>query len=144
MAMKSVPNLDGISVQKDTGWRLGMAVIVGILLQAMTVVTAEAECVTAPQWTEGVKAHSQGVTVQTMFDLTGDEAKAAVSRLNAIPPQTAVSADHIVVLMAQDDQTKLIMAEALVGFFNGGCLVARMKPQADSVSQWINEQGEGV
>jgi hypothetical protein len=118
----------------------GVTAVIGTYALCVTPVTAE--CVTPTQWVEGVKSQSVGVTVATVFDIEQDKAREAMVRLNAMPPRTDISADHILVLMAQDNQTKAMMADAIVGFFNGGCLVARLRDNAAGISAWLNHRGE--
>jgi hypothetical protein len=118
--------------------------LVSAALLCFGLTEARAECITSTQWVEGVSERSVGYTVSTIYDLSGDEATRALERLNAVPPPTNLTADHILVLMARNNATGLIHSEAMVGFFTGGCITARLRYDAASVSSWVNDAGEGV
>lgn len=139
MAEKRVTAKDGGTIN-----RIALCALLVMVVMACGVTAVTAECVTGQQWVEGVQSRSQGWKVAPIYDLSGDEAVRAVARLNAVPPVTDLSADHVLVLMAQSDKTGLVHSDAIVGFFSGGCLNATLRYDAASVSSWVNDPGEGV
>ena len=55
-------------------------------------------------------------------------------RVNAEPPRTHMSADHVVVLGAKVVETGEPASYVLVAFFNQGCLVASGRADPDGVA----------
>lgn len=105
---------------------------------------ARAECITPTQWQESVLTRSQGVTIDVHADVSGQEALDDVSRMNARPPLTHLTADHILVLKAMDLQTGMPMAYLLVAFFNQGCLAASGKARIEEVNGLLTLPGEDM
>jgi hypothetical protein len=81
-------------------------------------------CVNAEKWATAVYNKSTGVAIHVVADIDGMEAKQVVDRVNAEPPQTHLSADHVLVLGANVKETGEPASYVLVAFFNQGCLVA--------------------
>lgn len=94
-------------------------------------------CISAQQWATVVRDKSTGVSIRVMADIEGLEAKQVVDRVNAEPPQTDMTADHIVVLGAKVVETDQPAAYVLVAFFNEGCLIASGRADPKGVADLL-------
>jgi hypothetical protein len=120
------------------------------VLLALTFGTAMAEtpkpsggaCISAVDWATAVRDKSTGVAIQVMADIEGMEAKQVVDRVNAEPPQTHMTADHVIVLGAKIADTGEPASYVLVAFFNQGCLVASGRADPDGVANLL--EGEST
>jgi hypothetical protein len=99
-------------------------------------------CISAADWARVVQDKSTGVAIRVMADIDGLEAKQVVDRVNAEPPQTHMTADHIVVLGAKVVETDRPAAYVLVAFFNDGCLVASGRADPQGVADLL--EGEST
>jgi len=81
-------------------------------------------CISAQDWATAVRDKSTGVAIKVLADIQGLEAKQVVERVNAEPPRTHMSADHVIVLGAKVVATGQPASYVLVAFLNQGCLVA--------------------
>ena len=81
-------------------------------------------CMSPERWATAVYDKSTGVAIHVVADIDGLEARQVVDRVNAEPPQTHLSADHVLVLGANVKETGEPASYVLVAFFNQGCLVA--------------------
>jgi len=99
-------------------------------------------CVSAEQWAKAVNDKSTGVEIHVVADLGGLDAQQLVERVNAEPPQTHLSADHVLVLGANVAQTGEPTAYMLVAFFNQGCMVASGRADPDGVAGLL--EGESI
>jgi hypothetical protein len=81
-------------------------------------------CISAQDWATLVRDKSSGVAIKVLADIDGLEAKQVVERVNAEPPRTHMSADHVVVLGAKVVETGEPASYVLVAFFDQGCLIA--------------------
>lgn len=91
-------------------------------------------CISAVDWATVVRDKSTGVSISVLADIAGMEAKQVVDRVNAEPPQTHMTADHVVVLRAKVTETDQPAPYVLVAFFNRGCLVASGRADPDGVA----------
>jgi hypothetical protein len=91
-------------------------------------------CISAIDWAKQVRDKSSGVSIRVLADVAGMEAKQVVDRVNAEPPQTHMSADHVIVLGAKVLETEQPAAYVLVAFFNQGCLVASGRADPEGVA----------
>ena len=91
-------------------------------------------CISAADWATVVRDKSTGVAIKVLADIDGMEAKQVVERVNAEPPRTHMSADHVVVLGAKVVETGEPASYVLVAFFNQGCLVASGRADPDGVA----------
>ena len=99
-------------------------------------------CISAADWATVVRDKSTGVAIRVMADIEGLEAKQVVDRVNAEPPQTHMTADHIVVLGAKVVETDQPAAYVLVAFFNEGCLIASGRADPAGVADLL--EGEST
>jgi hypothetical protein len=99
-------------------------------------------CISAGDWATVVRDKSSGVSIQVLADIEGLEAKQVVDRVNSEPPQTHMTADHIVVLGAKIEETNQPAPYVLVAFFNEGCLVASGRADPDGVADLL--EGEST
>ena len=86
--------------------------------------TDHGKCISTQDWATVVRDKSTGVAIKVLADIDGLEAKQVVERVNAEPPRTHMSADHVIVLGAKVVETGQPASYVLVAFFNQGCLVA--------------------
>ena len=91
-------------------------------------------CISAQDWATVVRNKSTGVAIKVLADIDGLEAKQVVERVNAEPPRTHMSADHVIVLGAKVLETGQSASYVLVAFFNQGCLVASGRADPDGVA----------
>lgn len=99
-------------------------------------------CTSAATWVQGVKQHSEGMSVLVLSDVAGQEAQAIVARINAMPPETDLRADHLIVLGARADATNALAPYVLVAFFNHDCLVTSGRADPRDTVQML--QGESI
>lgn len=99
-------------------------------------------CISALDWATVVRDKSSGVAIKVLADIDGLEAKQVVDRVNAEPPRTHMSADHVVVLGAKVVETGLPASYVLVAFFDRGCLVASGKADPDGIADLL--EGEST
>jgi hypothetical protein len=99
-------------------------------------------CISAEDWATTVHTRSTGVAIQQFADIEGMAAKQVVDQVNAEPPETHMSADHIVVLHATAVETGEPMPYVLVAFFDRGCLVASGRADPEEVVNLL--QGEST
>jgi hypothetical protein len=95
-------------------------------------------CISAPDWAKVVRDKSIGVAIKVLSDIDGMEAKQVVERINAEPPKTHLSADHVIVLGAKVLETGQPASYVLVAFFNDGCLVASGRADPKGVADLID------
>jgi hypothetical protein len=142
MARSAAPN-----VMEDIMERTLLAA--GSLLLALTLgntaVAAPPEakaCISAEDWATVVHDKSTGVAIHVLANIEGIEAKQVVDRVNAEPPQTHMTADHVVVLGAKSIETDAPASYVLVAFFNEGCLVASGRADPDGIADLL--EGEST
>jgi hypothetical protein len=99
-------------------------------------------CISAQDWATVVHDKSSGVAIKVLVDIDGLEAKQLVERVNAEPPRTHMSADHVVVLGAKVLETGEPASYVLVAFFNDGCLVASGRANPKGVADLL--EGEST
>jgi hypothetical protein len=99
-------------------------------------------CIGAVDWATVVRDKSTGVAIKVLADIDGLEAKQVVERVNAEPPRTHMSADHVVVLGAKVIETGQPASYVLVAFFNQGCLVASGRADPKGISDLL--EGEST
>jgi hypothetical protein len=99
-------------------------------------------CITAADWATVVHDKSTGVSIHVLANIEGIEAKQVVDRVNAEPPQTHMTADHVVVLGAKAIETDAPASYVLVAFFNEGCLVASGRADPDGIADLL--EGEST
>jgi hypothetical protein len=99
-------------------------------------------CISAHDWAKVVRDKSTGVAIKVMADIDGLEAKQVVERVNAEPPRTHMSADHVIVLGAKVIETGQPASYVLVAFFNQGCLVASGRADPKGVADLL--EGEST
>jgi hypothetical protein len=99
-------------------------------------------CITPQDWAGVVQNKSTGVAIKVMADIDGLEAKQVVERVNAEPPRTHMSADHVIVLGAKVLETGQPASYVLVAFFNQGCLVASGRADPKGVADLL--EGEST
>ena len=99
-------------------------------------------CFSAQDWATVVRDKSTGVAVKVLADIDGLEAKQVVERVNAEPPQTHMSADHVIVLGAKVLETGQPASYVLVAFFNQGCLVASGRADPKGIADLL--EGEST
>jgi hypothetical protein len=99
-------------------------------------------CISAQNWAGVVRDKSTGVAIKVLADIDGMEAKQVVERINAEPPKTHLSADHVIVLGAKVLETGQPASYVLVAFFNDGCLVASGRADPKGVADLI--EGEST
>jgi hypothetical protein len=122
-----------------------------VLLALMTGPSAVAEapdsdpgkaCISAQDWATVVRDKSTGVEIKVVADIDGLEAKQVVERVNAEPPRTHMSADHVIVLGARVVETGDPASYVLVAFFNQGCLVASGRADPKGIADLL--EGEST
>lgn len=99
-------------------------------------------CISAQDWAGVVRDKSTGVAIKVLADIEGMEAKQVVERVNAEPPRTHMSADHVIVLGAKVLETGQPASYVLVAFFNEGCLVASGRADPKGVADLL--EGEST
>jgi len=99
-------------------------------------------CISAEDWATVVRDKSSGVAIKVVANIEGMEAKQVVDRVNAEPPQTHMTADHVIVLGAKVIETDQPASYVLVAFFNNGCLVASGRADPDGVADLL--EGEST
>jgi hypothetical protein len=99
-------------------------------------------CISAHDWATVVRDKSTGVAIKVMADIDGLEAKQVVERVNAEPPRTHMSADHVIVLGAKVIETGQPASYVLVAFFNDGCLVASGRADPKGIADLL--EGEST
>ena len=99
-------------------------------------------CISAQDWATIVRDKSTGVAIKVMADIDGMEARQVVQRVNAEPPRTNLSADHVIVLGAKVVETGQPASYVLVAFFNEGCLVASGRADPKGVADLL--EGEST
>jgi hypothetical protein len=95
-------------------------------------------CISAADWAKVVRDKSTGVAIKVLANIDGLEAKQVVERVNAEPPQTHLSADHVIVLGAKVLETSKPASYVLVAFFNQGCLVASGRADPKGIADLID------
>ena len=105
-----------------------------------TPISPGAKCVSADAWANEVLAKSSAVSITVLADVDGAEAKSVVDRVNATPPQTHLSADHVIVLGAKSVATEVPAPYVLVAFFNQGCLVAAGRADPQDLADMLSGQ----
>jgi hypothetical protein len=95
-------------------------------------------CISAQDWAKVVRDKSTGVAIKVLSDIDGMEAKQVVERINAEPPKTHLSADHVIVLGAKVLETGQPASYVLVAFFNDGCLVASGRADPKGVADLLD------
>jgi hypothetical protein len=99
-------------------------------------------CISAEDWATVVRDKSTGVSIKVLANIEGMEAKQVVDRVNAEPPQTHMTADHVMVLGAKVVETNQPASYVLVAFFNQGCLVASGRADPSGVADLL--EGEST
>ncbi|GAB2178521.1 hypothetical protein [Dongia sp. agr-C8] len=99
-------------------------------------------CISAQDWATVVRDKSTGVAIKVLANIEGMEAKQVVARVNAEPPKTQLSADHLIVLGAKVLETGEPASYVLVAFFNQGCLVASGRADPKGVADLL--EGEST
>jgi hypothetical protein len=99
-------------------------------------------CISAVDWATVVRDKSTGVAISVLADVAGMEAKQVVDRVNAEPPKTHMTADHVIVLGAKVIETDQPASYVLVAFFNQGCLVASGRADPDGIANLL--EGEST
>jgi hypothetical protein len=100
------------------------------------------KCISAQDWASMVAHKSTGVEIGVLADIDGMEAREVVARVNAEPPRTQMTADHLIVLGAKALATGEPQPYVLVAFFNQGCLVASGRADPDGIANLI--EGESI
>ncbi|WP_395022926.1 hypothetical protein [Dongia sp.] len=100
------------------------------------------KCISAQDWATVVRDKSTGVAIKVLANIDGMEAKQVVERVNAEPPKTHLSADHVIVLGAKVVETGQPASYVLVAFFNQGCLVASGRADPKGVADLL--EGEST
>lgn len=95
-------------------------------------------CVSAKDWTLSVVQRSQGVSVIQLSDIGGAQAQAIVARVNAIPPETDIKADRILVLGAKSVPEDIPAPYVLVAFFDHDCLVTSGRADPREVAEILS------
>jgi hypothetical protein len=95
-------------------------------------------CISAQDWATVVRDKSTGVAIKVLVDIDGLEAKQVVDRVNAEPPRTHMSADHVIVLGAKVVETGRPASYVLVAFFNQGCLVASGRADPKGIADLLD------
>jgi hypothetical protein len=95
-------------------------------------------CISAEDWATVVRDKSTGVAIKVLANIDGLEAKQVVERVNAEPPRTHLSADHVIVLGAKVLETGNPASYVLVAFFNQGCLVASGRADPKGIAGLID------
>lgn len=119
-----------------------LAITIGTNAWAETAADGGKACITAPDWATVVRDKSSGVAIRVLADIDGLEAKQVVDRVNAEPPRTHMSADHLVVLGARVIETGQSASYVLVAFFNQGCLVASGRAEPRGIADLL--EGEST
>jgi hypothetical protein len=99
-------------------------------------------CISAHDWATVVRDKSTGVAINVLADIDGLEAKQVIERVNAEPPRTHMSADHVIVLGAKVVETGQPASYVLVAFFNRGCLVASGRADPKGIADLL--EGEST
>jgi hypothetical protein len=120
---------------------LGLTIVTGALA-ATPKTEGDKSCISAQDWAGVVRDKSTGVAIKVLADIDGMEAKQVVERINAEPPKTHLSADHVIVLGAKVLETGQPASYVLVAFFNDGCLVASGRADPKGVADLI--EGEST
>jgi hypothetical protein len=122
---------NGLEAQMKRALLAAGSALLGLMIGTSALAAApEAEgtkgksCISAQDWATVVRDKSTGVTIKVLANIEGMEAKQVVERVNAEPPRTHMSADHVIVLGAKVLETGQPASYVLVAFFNEGCLVA--------------------
>lgn len=124
--------------------RAAICLLLVTLVMAVGVTPVTAGCVTPTQWQESVLTRSVGVTIDVHADVSGQEARDDVARMNAVAPTTDLIADHILVLKAVNLQSGMPMSYLLVAFFNQGCLAASGRARIEEVHGLLTIPGEDL
>jgi hypothetical protein len=95
-------------------------------------------CTSPGVWATDVGAHSAGVRIAVLADIDGFEARDMVAQVNETPPETNMTADHVVVLGARAIDTGAPQPYVLVAFFNRGCLVTAGRADPEAVAQMLS------
>ena len=120
---------------------LGLTIVTSALAAAPKT-EGDKTCISAQDWAQVVRDKSTGVAIKVLSDIDGMEAKQVVERINAEPPKTHLSADHVIVLGAKVLETGQPASYVLVAFFNDGCLVASGRADPKGVADLI--EGEST
>jgi hypothetical protein len=120
---------------------LGLMVATGALAASPQGKDAKA-CISAQDWATVVRDKSTGVAIKVLADIDGLEARQVVARVNAEPPKTQLSADHVIVLGAKVLETGQPASYVLVAFFNDGCMVASGRADPKGVADLL--EGEST
>jgi hypothetical protein len=120
---------------------LGLMVATGALAASPQDEGAKA-CISAKDWATVVRDKSTGVAIKVLADIDGMEARQVVERVNAEPPKTHLSADHVIVLGANVLETGQPASYVLVAFFDDGCMVASGRADPKGVADLL--EGEST
>lgn len=118
------------------------ALTLGTAATAETPAERGTACISPQAWATVVHDKSTGVAIRVLADIDGFEARQVVARVNAEPPRTEMTADHVVVLGAEVLETGLPASYVLVAFFNEGCLVASGRADPEGVADLL--EGESA
>jgi len=127
---------------RHLGWMAGSLILLasafGNAAQAEGSASSGDRCISAENWANLVRDKSTGVAISVLADIEGLEARQVVERVNAEPPRTHMSADHVLVLGAKALDTQEPQPYVLVAFFNQGCLVASGRADPDGIANLID------
>lgn len=112
-----------------------------ILAFILASTSAYADCMNPDQWQQSVSQHSSGVSIIVLKDAVDVEARVAMARVNAMPPQTHMIADHIIVLGARSLADNTPSPYFLLAFFNKGCLVSSGRADPVAVAKMFASEG---
>jgi hypothetical protein len=119
-----------------------LGLMIGTSALAATPDVKGKSCISAQDWATVVRDKSTGVAIKVLADIDGMDAKQVVERVNAEPPKTHLSADHVIVLGAKVTETGQPASYVLVAFFNDGCLVASGRADPKGIADLI--EGEST
>ena len=83
----------------------------------------ERACVSEKAWISSVRQRSEGYSIVVLSDVRGTMAEALVSRLNADPPETNFTANHVMIVGAHLVASPELLPYVLMALFDRGCLV---------------------
>src|SRR5262245_7720811 len=92
-------------------------------LEASRALATERACIGEKAWIASVRQRSKGFRIQVLSDVRGIPAEALVSRLNADPPETNFTADHVMIVGAHMSASGQQVPYVLIALFEHGCLV---------------------
>jgi hypothetical protein len=95
----------------------------GGLIETPLAFATEQACTSEKAWITGVRHRSKGYSVEVLSELRGIPAEALVSNLNADPPVTNFTADHVMIVGAHLIASSEPVEYVLLALFQRGCLV---------------------